>query len=234
MSNYVVDEALEAAFGSVAAAKKKGAARLPRLTKGTHTVVIKGYQVKNTQAKGKMFRAELLVLESTDPNSVDTTRDQPWFPGADRWGKQDEQARAFLDAAQACVGTDEPIQKFAAHLAGPQQLGRGIRMKAVVSDQIDNKTGKPKLNPETNEPYTNTTWYAIPQTFEEIVQCRNFLDSKPEHAMNMDTGPAPQAVAPPATFVAPAPVAQAPVVPAAVAQATATTGSALLGLLGKK
>lgn len=219
----MIDPTLEAAFASTATAKLPGRSYSPSLPVGEHTVILKQFNVKQTQNKGRMFEADVLVLESTDAKLVGQTRGAAWFPGGDKFGIQDGYLRGFMEAAAACIGDTSPLPTFGAVLAGAGQAGRGLMLRVIVREQVAAKTGQAKINPKTNSPYTEMMWYPVSQSLDDITGRRTALDADPAHAIRVaqpQQAQVQQTIAPP--VVQPAPVQAA---------APAPTGGAGAGLL---
>ena len=174
---------------------------------------------------------EIVQVESTDGKLVGQTRGAAWFPGGDKYGIQDGYLRGFMEAAAACIGDTSPLPTFGAVLAGTGQAGRGLTLRVIVREQVAAKTGQAKINPKTNQPYTEMMWYPVSQTLEDITSKRAALDADPAHAIRVPQAFQAQTIAPPAAVATP--VAQP--APAAAPAPTAGAGAGLLAALqGKK
>lgn len=160
---------LDNVFSGVQNAKALGSFT-PNLVNGDHTVLVKRFNVKESQkGKGKIVEADFHIVDSTT-DTVGSTKGWPWFIGAG--GFQGEYAMSrlkdFMEAVQKCIGDTGPISETGKLLAGPQQAGRGLMLKCSVFNGKAKKDG--------NGYYQEIKWTAVPQTLEDIAKNRAKLD----------------------------------------------------------
>jgi hypothetical protein len=184
----------------------------PNLPNGEHTLLLKRFNVKDSnKGMGKRVEADFLVVESSAPDLVGTTRGWPWFIGAPGWQGQYAESRLkeFLTAVATGIGDTSPISTIGAGLAGDAQLGRGMMIKCSIVD------GKPRKAPGTGF-YQEVSWIPVTQTLDDIKRGRSYIDAE---------SPAPAVQQAPAQEPA---VQRVPAVQQAPAQTQSAGMSALL------
>lgn len=187
---------LTSVFGGVENAKPIGGFA-GRLAIGSHTLVLKRFQVKESaKGKGKIVEADFSVLES-NTMAAGETKGWAWFIGSAGFAGQYEEARlkVFIENVGVCIGDKSTVSVMGAALAGPGQAGRGLMLKCQVSAQT-NRDGSPRKN-DKGETYTQIEWLPVPQGLEDIKAARALLDG-PGAAQTTAAEPAAQQQALPA------------------------------------
>lgn len=174
-------EYLKRVFGKVGKAKPVGGGNYaPKLDLGKHRVLLKSYGAKNSKKPGMedqtIVEAEFVVMTSP-VHKEGETRGWAWFIDEPGWSGAYNQdyCKKFLKIAGQCIGDHRDTEEIGADLAGPGQKGRGLMLEAVVSHQVDRKTGKVKTGPK-GDPYMEINWIAVPQSLEDVAKARAVLD----------------------------------------------------------
>ncbi len=153
-----------------------------RLGVGTHTVLLKRLNVKDSaKGKGKIVEADFYVVESNS-HAPSETRGWAWFIGMPGFAGDYEASRLkfFFETVGQCIGDTRPASQIGPDLAGPGQAGRGLMLRAIISHQT-NKDGSPKAGKD-GIAYTQITWEPVKQGLEDIKKHREILDGQPQVA----------------------------------------------------
>lgn len=185
--------------------------RVPNLGAGRHEVILTKYSIRESQQNmGTIMSAEFFV-PGIGP------RGWAWFPNSQGWAGTFSQsdAKAFLEAIQVSLGTDQSLDDIADSLLGDDQPGTGVRLVAEVW-QVMNKDGSPRLN-QKREPIFNAKWFPIEQSLEDVAATAEKLPELMASVIAPTAAPAqtsraaaPAQTAAPAQQAAPAQTAAAP------------------------
>lgn len=195
---------------------KPAFSRVPNLGAGRHEVILTKYSIRESQQNmGTIMSAEFFV-PGVGP------RGWAWFPNSQGWAGTFSQsdAKAFLEAVQVSLGTDQDLDEVADSLLSEDQPGTGVRVIAEVW-QVMNKDGSARLN-QKREPIFNAKWFPIEQTVDDVAKTRDLLPSLMAAVIAPVEAKAGQAT--PAKTES----------PAAQVQSTAAAQPARTGLFGRK
>lgn len=168
-----------------------------RLPIGEHTVLLTRFGVKESaKGKGRHVEADFEVVESSTLR-VGESRGWAWFISNPGFSGQYEESRLkdFIETIATSIGDTSAISAIGAALAGPQQAGVGLKLRASVKSQTDS-AGNPKIGPKGTA-YTEIKWLPVTQGPEDIAAARVYLEKSSAPATGLSaTTAAP--VAPPA------------------------------------
>lgn len=125
---------------------KSMAGYAPRLSNGSHTVIVKKYKTKNSeQGMGTILESEFLIARSTDQGLREgDTRSWPWFIEGKGWSATyaQDNAKQFIDAVMRSVDLSELPTDVQGHVLNP--------VNGQPFPELDDR-GMPIIDPGTRQ-----------------------------------------------------------------------------------